>query len=74
MDLLAEIFVMDAVSGVTTFALCDVSVDVIGSTILDSAQVALDITKINNEAISMKPNSVLTNIVSCFLPECKKRS
>nr|XP_045612843.1 uncharacterized protein LOC123767314 [Procambarus clarkii] len=40
-DLVAEIFVMDAVSGITPFALCDVTVTTIGSKITDATGAAI---------------------------------
>ena len=45
---------MDAISGVTPFALCSVSVDSIGSKVSGA----------DNAPISTIPNSILTDIVS----------
>lgn len=63
MDLLVEIFVMDAVSGITPFTLCSVEVTAVGSMIQDSGGSALDMAAINS-AIDIKANTLLPTVVS----------
>lgn len=59
MDLLVEIFVMDAVTGITPFALCAVEIVTVGSAIQDSAGAAFDKTTV---VIDVRENELISGV------------
>lgn len=61
MDLLVEIFVMDAMTGITPFALCSVTIVSVGSAIQNSAGTAFDKSSV---VIDLKKNINIATIVS----------